>query len=106
VSRVIKPISLRDEDHQILLGSAKVLGMSLKDYVESVLVVYMAKVKTNKDVQFMVPQKVNGTKPFAISTHIGRQVKDISGKKGVSQVNFIYSAFMWHIAEMTGVLTS
>jgi hypothetical protein len=104
VSRVIKPISIRDEEHEILLGSAKALGVSLKDYVESVLVVYIAKVKTDKGIQFMVPQKANAAKPFAMSTHIGKQVKDISETKGVSQVNFIYSAFMWHISEINGVL--
>ena len=106
VSRVIKPISLRDQEHEILLRSAKALQVSLKDYVESVLVVYMAMVKKGDDVQFMVPQKVNTAKPFAMSINIGKQVKEISCQKGVSQVNFIYSALMWHIAQMSGAMTS
>ena len=98
MSRVIKPINIRTEEHEVLLSSAKALRMPLKDYIESVLVVYMAIVMDEKCVKFEVPQKIQTPKAFALSVNIARQVKEMSGRKGVSQVNFIYSAMMWHLA--------
>jgi hypothetical protein len=98
VSRVIKPINIRTQEHEVLLRSAKALRMPLKEYIECVLVVYMASVLEDKCVKFEVPQKTQTPKAFAISVNIARQVKEMSCMKGVSQVNFIYSAMMWHLA--------
>lgn len=103
MSRVVKPISLKADEHQLLLEAAADVGITLKELVESIILLFMATVKRGDPVKFRVPQKVHAPKPYAISRDIVVQVKQISEQHGVSQVNFIYSAMMWHLSSKNGV---
>ncbi len=103
MARVVKPISLTDEEHRMLLAAAKSVRLTVKEFVENVLVVFIAMVNGGTKVRFHVPQKVNSPKSYAISAEISEQVKIVSSANGVSQVNFIYSALTWHLANNSKV---
>jgi hypothetical protein len=96
---------MNDEAHEILINSAKELNVSLRDYVDAVLIVYMAQVMAVGCTKFLVPQKVNPSKPYAISDKVGEKIKGLCVSFGVSQVNFIYSALHAHITAISGAAT-
>ncbi|OES24208.1 hypothetical protein BFV96_4308 [Alteromonas macleodii] len=66
----------------------------------------MGVVLCDSPVKFQVPQKTHCMKTFAISEQVTDKVRTVCKQRGVSQVNFIYTALMWQIALSQGAQTA
>lgn len=106
MSRVVKPINVSDEDHKILKETSDKIGVTLKDYVDSIIICFIATTQHTQDVTWLVAQRVNKAKPFAISENINELVKTKCDENGVSQINYIYSALLWHINRLRSEFAS
>lgn len=102
MSRTIYPLRLNDDEHQSLSASAKASGKNLREFVESIVIVYMAQINNGEDLKFTITSSKVKKRTYAISNRVACQIKEGSKDIGVSQSLLIYNALMWHLCEIKG----